>query len=256
MLRVTELCRYSKDNLESIIAELRGYDKEYIGKANLGTFWHKWILRPERESMPDDIALIDAMDYRTKLAQEARDKALKEGKIPLLKKEYESFISGLDFLKPAINDLFPMHCEFEKEVKGEIAGIELIGHIDCIRKKQILDLKISEVSINLDKHIFDMRYNLQMYSYMLLSGLDYAELVFINPKALIIQIKTMAKAELESECEFLLEKAFKNMQTINKALDEPLILTSDYELPQWALANLSKERNCYESSDNFWANFQ
>lgn len=239
MLRVTELCRYSGDSADSIIAELRGYEKEFIPKANLGTFWHSWILRADRESVPANIVVIESKDYRSKLAQKARNKAISEDKTPVLQKEYETFLQGFNFLKSKLYEIFPINSYFEYEIKGDLDGLELVGHIDCMNENKVVDLKISEVNVKLDKHIFDMRYNLQLYLYMLLSKREYAELVFINPKSLTIYIKSLKMAELKDECEVLIKKAIDNMRVVNKALSEPLVVRSDYVIPQWAIANLS-----------------
>lgn len=240
MLRVTELCRYSKDNISAILAELRGFEKDYIARANLGTFWHSWVLRNERESAPANIEIIKAQDYRTKEARELRDSALKAGKTPLLEKEFADFNQGFEFLKTALYQIFDSSFKFEVEIKGNLQGLDLMGHIDCLSDEKIIDLKISEVAFDLNKHIFDMRYNLQMYLYMLLTNRICAELVFVNPKALTIQIKSMLKAEIEAECEVLINRAIDNMSIINSALDEPYIERTEYSTPQWALANLTK----------------
>jgi len=236
-LRVTELCQYAKTDLDSVVANLR--DTEITAKMNLGSAYHAFILRNKRDDLPKEMGIIEYANYLSNGAKEAKKLLLEQGKIPLLKPEYEKIMSDVKFLEPAINEIFPISAEFEKELSLKLNNdVNIVGHIDCLTGDKVIDLKISSVSYNLDKHIYDMRYNLQLYIYMLLANKQEAELVFVNTKSLTINVKTLSFGELSAECEKLLELAQKNYFICQEALSKPLVRKTAYNVPMWAYNEL------------------
>lgn len=243
MLRVTRICALSKDDLSDLIAEARGLDIAQTPKMTQGINYHAFILRNNRESIPANYEVIHFQDFRTKQAQMQRDEALAKGRLPILEKALDDMLKVINYLKPALYDLFPNSAEFEIEKSGYLNDLEMVGHIDCLSAGRVIDLKVSYVGANFDKHIYDMRYQLQLFLYMKLTETEEADLVFLNPNTLSLCVKTFKLGEIAPECEALLKRAIKNYDFIESIKDKPLIHKSAYNTPQWAFNQLEKDTN-------------
>jgi len=142
------------------------------GKFDVGTASHSIIL----EGI-DNVAVIEADDWRTKAAKEARDLARKEGKTPLLPYQFEEVkkcvsrveeqIYGCPELgiKNLMEDGDPELSFFWKEEKTWLRS-----RLDWIStdRKLILDLKFTDMSVNpadLSRYILNMGLDIQNVLY-------------------------------------------------------------------------------------------
>lgn len=236
-MRVTEIVRYAYNSLDALMLEQKDTPQMLLGSA-----WHYFILRNNRETKPSNVVRIDANDYRTKASREIRDEALANGKIPLLRKEYNSIVEMMETLKNDIDKIFPSDAEYELEVEGDVHQFgKVLGHIDCLTKDDVIDLKISANTANLDKHICDFGYYLQMVLYMRMSGRETAKLVFINPDSLLIHIKRLDLHSLQNMANVMLRVAYSKYQKLQNIMHdlenkkELRVNVSDFEIPQYEL---------------------
>jgi hypothetical protein len=71
-------------------------------KFDVGTVVHRMLLQPEQAN---HVAVIDALDWRTKAAQEVRDQAREDGNTPLLAGEWQRVQEMLTAVRDQINRL-------------------------------------------------------------------------------------------------------------------------------------------------------
>lgn len=240
-MRVTEITRLATAPIDRLVAEARLGKPAPSDLMLQGTAWHALILRGNRltSEAPVELEIIEADNYRTKLAQEARNHALAHNRTPILRKDYTSAVKSIDFLASALDSIMPQGAIYEQEFKGKVDYFgEIVGHIDCLTEAEVIDLKISAKGGDFNKLIFDNGYQLQVFLYMHLSNRTQAKLVFINPESLVTTIKTLHYYEIQTECEALLKLAHEKQAKLQEALESPLIQTSDYATPQWAYTNL------------------
>lgn len=240
-IRVSEIVRYATKDINSIITDIK-VPKETSDSMLLGTAFHSLVLRKDRSNLPEDICIIDSDSYRTKDAKEKKQEALENGMTPILIHQYDNMIAGINYASKVLDRYFnPETCEFERAfiADDETFG-KVKGRIDGIQNGCVNDLKYSKNQINLDKKIFDMGYQLQMYIYMELSGLDTANLVFFDPDTYLIQVKTLHKSQIQQECISLILRAKKNMALVESYKKGELneIESTEYETPQWAFTYL------------------
>lgn len=240
-MRVTQICRLAVKDIDTLIAESREGVKTTDAML-LGSAYHAYILRPDRTGdTPNEVVEIDADNFMTKAAKEAKAAALDAGLIPMLKAKCREIERGVQFLEPALRELFAGKVEYEKEVSGDLAGFgEIVGHIDALAESKIIDLKVSALNRDLNKVVFDSGYQLQMYLYMRLAGVDFADLVFLNPASLTLKVVSMNAFELETECEALLKRAVENYVQLFEIETGgvPYVERLEYQTPQWALSQL------------------
>jgi PDDEXK-like domain of unknown function (DUF3799) len=109
-----------------------------------GTLIHKLLLGKG----DTDIVLIDAPDYRTKAAQQARDAALEDGKLPMIASKYKDIETAADALREQCA-LMGFKFKGESEVGIEWTDVGEHGDVLCRSKLdhllladgQILDVK-------------------------------------------------------------------------------------------------------------------
>lgn len=240
-IRVSEIVRYATKDINSIITDIK-VPRETTDQMLLGTAFHSLVLRNDRSTLPDDICIIDSDNYRTKEAKEKKQKALDNGMTPLLIHQYENMLAGINYASKVLDRYFnPNTCEFERAFIAEDETFGNVkGRIDGIQDGCVNDLKYSKNQLNLDKKIFDMGYQLQMYIYMELSGLDTANLVFFDPDTYLIQVKTLRKSQIQQECTSLILRAKKNMALVDAYKRGELneLESTDYATPQWAFTYL------------------
>ncbi len=124
------------------------------------------------------MAVIEAEDWRTKVAKESRDLARKEGKTPLLKKQYdqvtimvEEAIRQIYACNELGIDSLPLDGDAELSYFWEEDGVWLKIRPDWIPKdrKIILDYKTTDGSANpsdLARHIVSLGYDIQAALYV------------------------------------------------------------------------------------------
>ncbi len=149
------------------------YKDEVSEKFDFGSAAHELLLQPA-----DNIAVIDADDWRTKAAKEEREEARKDGKTPLLTHQYEKVkrviveterqIIGCSEL--GISDLM-VDGKAELSYFWQEGDTWLKCRPDWISadKKLILDFKFTEQSANpseIARHIISMGYDIQNALYV------------------------------------------------------------------------------------------
>lgn len=107
---------------------LGGRAEEPTDATELGSAIHDLILGGGREW-----AIIDAPDYRTKAAKEARDLALVEGKMPVIKHKAESWTALGGIVKGKLRDagIDISGCETELTVLWEDGSVACRGRVDA-----------------------------------------------------------------------------------------------------------------------------
>lgn len=244
--RVSDLVAYSTKNFDDIVRYFT-LPREMTESIKNGLVAHSLILRNDRSNIPDDIAIIDYENYRSKDAQVLRDKAESEGKIPILIGQYEKIKGIIDELESDLNVYFnPNECNFEvpffdtDETFGSIKG-----RLDCITKDGVVnDLKVTTQTQSLDKKIFDFGYQVQMYIYMVLSKTKESNLVFLNLDTKMISVKKLRLEHIEEECVSLLRRGAENYKKFQSYLNGDLrvIDCGEYLTPQWAYTYLMEEK--------------
>lgn len=126
---------------------------------DIGTAAHALILGKGIEQL----AVVDADNWRTKAAQTARAEAYAAGKTPILTKEKEAIQALADSLNPELAALFtggrPEVAMFWPHESGQW----LRGQIDYLRDDMIIDLKtMRDVSTRgFERAVWDHRYYMQ-----------------------------------------------------------------------------------------------
>lgn len=119
-----------------------------------------------------EIVVIDAADYRTKAAQQARDAALAEGKTPILIDEQgEADAIAESARKACRNAGISLAGDWERVLLWGDDGIQcrgLLDHIHLSSKPYILDLKTSTNAnpVDLGRKIVDEGYHIQAAAYI------------------------------------------------------------------------------------------
>lgn len=246
-MRVSEIVALTSSSLYEVIKKFT-IEKPLTEPMKFGTLIHSMLLTDDRDAFPYGFHIVEAENFVCKKGREGKEKGLKFKKIPILRKQYENALQSLEKAMPVLDKYFdPAKCEFEKPffANDEVFG-EIKGRLDAIYDNRVVnDLKVSSSFGNLDKKIYDMGYQVQMYLYMELSGLEESNLVFFDPENSIIQVKHLPKAQIQKECEVLLKRAVKNKKLLDEYLAGELreLLVDDYQIPQWALTDLAFEDN-------------
>lgn len=241
-MRVSEIVKLGTRDIGSIIKD-KIKEQEQTDAIRLGLVTHSLLLRKDREGIPEDIAIIDFENYRSKDAQNAKQEAIENDKIPILIKEYDNIANGLEKAKKELNEYFnPEECDFEQSffAEDEFFG-KIKGRVDCIQNGSVInDLKVTTQTNMLDKKIFDFGYQLQMYIYMKLANLTSSNLVFYNPETYLVYVKHLHLNVIEQECLSLLERAKYNFELLTKYDNGEMGVVSknDYVTPQWAFTYL------------------
>lgn len=131
------------------------------------------------------IEVVDAKDWRTKAAKEAKGKARSEGKTPVLRREFEAVERSVVAIQERIDDL-----KIELEGQAEIAVTwqerDSVGPVQCramldlwiFEKARIIDVKtcVSSSPAACAKHVVDYGYAIQRAAYTAAIGALYPEL--------------------------------------------------------------------------------
>lgn len=133
---------------------------------DLGTALHAELLGKGRERLE----IIDAADYRTKAAREARDAAYAAGKTPLLPKDVQLLDEAAEGIPDHIKAVFQDGQAEVAMLYQHPAGINVRGQIDFLRTDAIVDLKTIQATDTrtIERQIWDYRYYLQAATYQLL----------------------------------------------------------------------------------------
>ena len=239
-MRVSEIKALAVNSYDSILSELIE-PRPITDPLRLGSVIHAIILQDNMDNMPSNIKILDYDNWRTKDAQKAKKEyEATQEIIPVLSNEFETIQRMINSVKSHLIDIFGGG-EYERAHIGELENFGAIkGRLDCLKDDCVMDLKCTAQLTNLDKKIFDMGYQLQMYLYMLLSNKSKAKLVFLHTKTGLIEVKHLELKAIEPECEILLKRAWANKQKLDlyKAFKEIEVNDSDYIPPQWALSEL------------------
>lgn len=241
-IRVSEIRSLAVGSYDSLLSDLIE-PKATTDAQRLGSFIHALVLQDDMNNIPTNLKVLEYENWRTKEAQNAKKEyESNQDVIPILSNEFDNIQKVLNPIKQHLKDIFSGG-KFEIAHTGELENFGAIkGRLDCIKDDYVIDLKCTSQLANLDKKIFDMGYQLQMYLYMMLSNINKAKLVFLNIKTGLIEIKHLALATIKAECDVLLERAWVNKQKIEmyRAFNYIDIKESDYYPPQWALSELLK----------------
>lgn len=104
-----------------------------------GSLVHKLVLGEGA-----DIVVVDAKDWRTKAAQEARDAAREEGKIPALTKDMQAAqaITEQVYERPIAANLFSVgEPEVSMYATDIETGVRMRGRVDWLRPDYLVDFK-------------------------------------------------------------------------------------------------------------------
>lgn len=139
---------------------------------DVGTLAHALILEG---SMDHLIVEVDADDYRTKAAREARDAAYAENKIPVNNSEWETMLKPIHGMQAAVyhhdiaQDLLTDH-QPEVSLFWEQAGVPMKARIDALHvdRKLAVDLKTvrSARPNDFKRQISDLAYYVQAAHYL------------------------------------------------------------------------------------------
>lgn len=149
---------------------LGGQPEESTKATDEGTVIHKLLLGKG----DTDIVLIDAKDFRTKAAQEARDAARDAGKLPMIASKYAEIQAAAEILRDRCKAKgFQFTGESEVAIEWSDLGVD--GPVLCRSRLDhvfiddgiIYDLKKS-VSVNpqyLARNLVDLGYDIQQEAY-------------------------------------------------------------------------------------------
>lgn len=246
-MRVSEIKELAINTISDIIGE-KNNPKDPAESLRIGTGFHSLILRDRNtDELPENIAVLDFKDWRSAKAKEVKQQYRENRETdfcPLLAHELRAMEYIIEERRIDFDDIFnASKGEFEKAFVGELEGFGKIkGKLDYVTDDCVYDLKTCNTLANLDKRIFDLGYQLQMYLYMQLAGKEKAKLVFLHILSGAIAIKRLDYFEIKDECEALLERARKNQQALDlyNSMGDIEIQESDYIPPQWAIAELLK----------------
>lgn len=145
---------------------------------DLGKAAHSLILEGDESK----IVVVDAEDWRTKAAKEARDEARASGKVPMLPHQFATVKAMADAAKTAINESEIAGIlddgKPEQTIIAHHDGIWLRGRLDWLTtdRKIILDYKTVGRSANpesfLRSSVFSFGYDIQAAMYLLLNKLS------------------------------------------------------------------------------------
>lgn len=127
------------------------YQREQDDRFNLGTVVHSLLL----ENAASNIEVVDAPDWRTKIAKEAKEWAKDYGRIPMLKHQWDEAQAAVNGIRDNIAKLNVKPAPFtdghpEQSIVWDEAGVRCRALIDWWHTNQhtIDDLKTTERSAN------------------------------------------------------------------------------------------------------------
>lgn len=148
---------------------LGGVPSESTKATDEGTVIHKLLL-----GKGTDVVVVDAPDFRTKIAQQARDEATAAGKVPMIRHKYDDIVAAAERLRENCAKQ-GFHLSGESEVaiewseEGEEGPVLCRGRMDhvFIDKGVIYDVK-KTASANpkyLARNFVDLGYDIQSAAY-------------------------------------------------------------------------------------------
>lgn len=239
-IRVSEIRKLATSSYENLLNDYL-QQKTSTDSQRIGSAIHSLVLQKEIGEIPENLKILEFDNWKTKEAQNyKKEYDLNNEVIPLLSKEFDTIKNMLKVSSSHLKEIFD-NGEFEKAYFGDLDGFgEIKGRVDCLKEDMVVDLKCTTQFGNLDKKIFDMGYQLQMYLYMLLTKTTQARLIFLHPVSGLIEIKKLDFFIIENECDILLKKALSNKSKLDLyiAFNDIEVKNSDYNPPQWALSEL------------------
>jgi hypothetical protein len=131
-------------------------------ETNVGSIIHGLLLGGGADVVP-----IDADNYRTKAAQEARDAAYQAGKIPMLAHKLEAVRASTEEISKACRiDFGNARCELTAIWESD--GCPCRARLDAVFPGLIVDLKTSDniAVASADRNIFTYGYHIQAAAYL------------------------------------------------------------------------------------------
>jgi len=122
--------------------------------------------------------VIDAADYRTKAAQQARDAAREQGMVPVLADEFEPArrLAGAIKSRLMMEGIDLEKCHKQETLQWTSAeGVECEGTPDLIMGATTVDLKCGHTANpdKLEQHLYDMGWHIQAAAYQEAVSLHY-----------------------------------------------------------------------------------
>lgn len=171
---------YSKSPAHAWLKHPR-LNKNYIsdcdGKYDLGKVAHALLL----EDSDSNLVIVEANDWRTNAAKEARDQARARGKIPLLSHQAEEVFTMVDVARSSLRNselfelLHPGGSHTEQTMIDVADGVWMRARIDMISsdRKIILDYKTTSASAHPDSFargaMINFGYDIQAAMYLMLN---------------------------------------------------------------------------------------
>lgn len=134
-----------------------------------GKIIHKLLL-----GKGQDIAVVDAKDWRTNAAKAERDGARAAGRIPILTHKYRDLVDASDFIRDRLVEIgYPLNGEsevtFEWTADGERGPVTCRSRMDHVHfdNRLIIDVKKirSASPLVVSRHIYDYGYDVQDHAY-------------------------------------------------------------------------------------------
>lgn len=147
---------------------------------DLGRVAHSLIL----EGHERGLSVVDADDWRTKAAREARDAAYNDGMTPLLRKDYQAVRNMADAVltHPAAAELLTGHVA-ERSYFTELHGVPVKARPDALNGTTVVDLKTTGADLgDVARTIHSFGYHIQQAHYtdvMRASGQTIEDFVFV-----------------------------------------------------------------------------
>lgn len=149
------------------------YQRDHDDKFNLGTIVHSLIL----EDDSSNVQVVNAPDWRTKFAKEAKEWAREYGRIPILKHQWDEAREAVDRIRENISALNIKPAPFtagqpEQSIVWEDAGVKCRALLDWWHTDQqtIDDLKTTMATANPEawtrRTLFDIGADIQAAFYM------------------------------------------------------------------------------------------
>ena len=122
------------------------------------------------------IQMIDADNYQTKAAKEARDAARAEGRLPVIRRKLEDLMTAAEAVRRRLRDDFGILLDGQSEVPIAWDEPTTIGPVSCLGKLDhlkvnigdILDVKTTSGAVTVDacqRRIYDAGYDIQASAY-------------------------------------------------------------------------------------------
>ncbi len=192
--------------LHQSLAKVLVQDCPAVGKAQYDAESRAPSRAMERGTLVDQLVfgganfhVIDAADYRTKAAQQARDAARESGMVPVLEHEFEParHLAGIIKSKLLMEGIELEKCDKQRTIQWNTAYLDCPaeGTPDLICGRDTIDLKVGHTADpnRLEHHLYDMGWHIQ--------GAAYQEAVGQGGRHWLVCAETKSGANCVSVCQ-------------------------------------------------------